>query len=125
MFIDCADFINRNYTKIKRFVEKLDMGYFVLKNLMNENATRSEIQFVSKHTFITETIKSLERADLSLKTQIDKIEFVKAKIEEELLLNRINTILEKNPDFFKLFEGIKNETIDKTHIFLNLTAVEV
>ncbi len=123
-FIDCVEFIVENYVLIKEFIEKLLEQYNILKSLLMDPNLLPQLTDVSSHAFISNAICELENNGLELAKQFKILFSVKSKLENNVLLQRFESIIEKNPDLSFFINAWINGTENyRLYRFLCLTTV--
>ncbi len=125
-FIECCNFLYRNFTLIAVFIKKLDQNYDELKNLLKTDVNE-QFKQISSYLFIVSSIKKLEGHGLSLNDQICELDNVLSNIDDLVLKQRLIDIINKNPDLNIIKEYSSNEDVVTTQgiKYLSLTTVSV
>ncbi|ODM86637.1 hypothetical protein Ocin01_20045, partial [Orchesella cincta] len=110
-----ADFYAENLDRIKHVVKELDKTDAACiknaQNLLGMKSLQQELACLSANfTFIAQTITSLEDRKLTLMDSLAAIDSVKKRIDvknsdvHKTVMAKLDSVLQKNPDFHKLCE---------------------
>ncbi|ODM94768.1 hypothetical protein Ocin01_11913 [Orchesella cincta] len=130
-----ADFYAENLDRIKHVVKELDKTDAACiknaQNLLGMKSLQQELACLSANfTFIAQTITSLEDRKLTLMDSLAAIDSVKKRIDvknsdvHKTVMAKLDSVLQKNPDFHKLCE-ISNSRCPGSNEVLPTTSVEV
>ncbi|KAG0440242.1 hypothetical protein DMUE_1885 [Dictyocoela muelleri] len=122
--------ISNQYVKYKAFLEiyvQQNPYYQSILDSFLDTRFILELNEIKNISFIIDSIKELEKKDLSTLKQLQVVKDIQEKLENDVLKSKFATLLQKNPDlsfFFNLNEITSSED-DKMYLFVPLTTVDV
>ncbi|KAG0434564.1 hypothetical protein DMUE_5136 [Dictyocoela muelleri] len=119
-----------NYDRYKIFLSDFDAmneEYSLIKDAFEDIMFISELSDIKRNSFIINSLKELEKRDLSSVQQIDVLKDVENKLNVLILKEKFDLLIKKNPDLYFFFSLNEITTCEENKIFLHvpLTTIDV